>query len=172
MSAFSIESVMIVPLWSLITAVISQFPFRLFTYFQNSDQKLPSFHSTDHNVSCAVLHTFIALGCLKGTPWITWGFLNTSYICWFLCAYWPKTMPHPRKIQPAVFCFVQEYTCQSKFCTILYTVHLNSTPDLGNFMSKWQFFYNKYVLSTSTPNKLFTSQKTFLTHTDMLRIIP
>jgi len=32
MLAFSVESVIIVPLWSLIARTVSLFPFRLFTY--------------------------------------------------------------------------------------------------------------------------------------------
>jgi len=56
MLAFSVVSVMIVPLWSLIAGIIFLFPFRLFTYLYISDQQLPSFRSTDRkNVSCAVL---------------------------------------------------------------------------------------------------------------------
>jgi hypothetical protein len=86
MSAISAESIMIVPLWFLIAGIISQLSFRLFTYFQNSGQKLPSFCSTDHNnVSCAVLYSFTALGYLKGTPQITRGFLNTSYMLVLMC---------------------------------------------------------------------------------------
>ena len=55
MLAFPVESVMIVPLWSVIAGIISLFSIRLLTYLQNSDQQLPSFRSTDRKyVSCAV----------------------------------------------------------------------------------------------------------------------